>query len=301
MGRAVGIMVCCATVLLNPAWGEPAAKKDVSAEFLETWQTAARNPDKSVSLWEKFARRHNAHDLGQLARLLSGIERLRRASDRTDLRIVLSRFRFEVPPKPAKPNATEPSQLRKHITAAGKGLTARVQMLQLGRKLQEYYRKHVEYPQTLDELGAEAVADAGGLVDPFGERFAYRPGARKLMPDLPRQTFTLRCVSIDAERRELRACLQRGAKPVTDLQLSFLKPEIHKAYVKRRRPDGAFGQAKKWAVGDRNGQRVLWVVYGRYVIGAWKQFPCVIVKPSPPAGRSSGRPQSGGDGPRGVQ
>ena len=124
----------------------------------------------------------------------------------------------------------------------------------------------------------EGSVDATDLIDAFGEPFAYQSKARKLMPDLPRQTFSLRCVSIDAERRGLDKCLEHAAKPITDILLGNLVPQSNRAYVKRRRPDGAFGESKRWAVGGNSGKLVLWAVYDSYVIAAWKQFPIVIVK-----------------------
>ena len=277
MARAVAIIIYCAVVLVGSTWAQPAGK-NVSVAFLETWEKAAKSPGKSVSLWQKFANQNKAHDLGQLAELLAGIELLRRSDDVTGMGKALACFQFRLPAKPAGPDAPKPSYLREQIAAAAQGLSARVQMLQLGRKLQKYYRKHVEYPQTLDELLAEGSADAADLIDPFGEPFAYQSKARKLMPDLPRQTFSLRCVSIDAERRDLDKCLEYTAKPITDIVLGNLVPLSSRAYVKRRRPDGAFGESKSWAVAGSSGELVLWAVCDSYVIAAWKQFPIVIVK-----------------------
>ena len=277
MLRALAIIVCWAIVLAGSAWAQPAGK-NIPAAFLETWEQAAKNPAKSVSLWKKFAKQNNAHDLERLAKLLAGIELLRRADDVTDMGKALPCFQFRLPAKPADPDAPKPSHLQKQIDAAGKGLTARVHMLQLGQKLQKYYRKHVEYPRTLDELLAEGSVDAADLIDPFGQPFAYQPEARKLMPDVPRQTFSLRCVSIDAQRCDLDKSLKHAAKPITDILLGNLVPLSDRAYVKRRRPDGAFGESKIWAVGRSSGELVLWAVYDNYVIVAWKQFPIVLGK-----------------------
>ena len=277
MARAVGIAICWAIVLVGSTWAQPAGK-NISVAFLETWEKAAKSPGKSVSLWQKFAEQNNADDLGQLAKLLVGVELLRHSDDRTDLSRLLPYLKLEFPDKPTSPDAPEPSYLRKQLAAAGKGVISRVQMLQLGQKLQKYYRKHVEYPQTLDELVAEGFAGPGDLIDPFGKPFAYQHKARKLMPDLPRQTFSLRCVSIDAERRDLDKCLEHAAKPITDILLGNLVPQSNRAYIKRRRPDGAFAESKRWPIGGSSGELVLWAVYDSYVIAAWKQFPIVIVK-----------------------
>ena len=277
IARAAAITICWAIVLVGSTWAQPAGK-NISVAFIETCDKAVKSPGKSVSLWQKFAEQNKADDLGQLAKLLAGIELLRRSDNVTDMSKVLAYFQFRLPAKPASPDAPRPSYLRKQIALAGKGLSARVQMLQLGQKLQKYYRKHIEYPQTLNELVSEGSADAADLIDPFGEPFAYQSKARKLMPDLPRQTFSLRCLSIDAERRGLGKCLKRAAKPITDIELGNLLPQSNRAYVKRRRPDGAFGESKRWAVGGNSGKLVLWAVYDSYVIAAWKQFPIVIVK-----------------------
>jgi len=277
MARAVAVTICCPIVLVGSTWAQSAGK-NVSVAFLETWEKAAKTPAKSVSLWQKFAEQNKVHDLGQLAKLLAGVEFLRRSDDVTGMGKALAYFQFRLPAKPAGPDAPKPSYLQKQIAVAAKGLTARVQMLQLGQKLQNYYRKHVEYPRTLDELLAEGSAHAADLIDPFGQPFAYQSKVRKLMPDLPRQTFSLRCVSIDAERRDLDKSLEHAAKPITDTLLGNLVPLSNRAYVKRRRPDGAFGESKTWAVGRSSGELLLWAVYDSYVIVAWKQFPIVIAK-----------------------
>ncbi len=94
------------------------------------------------------------------------------------------------------------------------------------------------FPSTLDELVTEGSVDATDLIDAFGEPFAYQSKARKLMPDLPRQTFSLRCVSIDAERRGLDKCLKRAAKPITDIELGnlLLDPRIRDQIAGDLRP-----------------------------------------------------------------
>ncbi len=277
MARVLAITICWAIVLAGSAWAQPAGK-NVPAAFLETWEKTAKNPAKSVSLWQKFAKKNNEHDLGRLANLLAGIQLLRRSDDVADMGKALPYFQFRLPARPPGPDDPQPSHLQKQIDAAGKGLTARVQMLQLGQKLQKYYRKHVEYPRTLDELLAEGSLDAADLIDPFGQPFAYLPKARELMPDVPRQTFSLRCVPIDAQRRDLEKSLKHAAKPITDILLGNLVPQSSRAYVKRRRPDGAFGESKTWAVGRSSGELVLWAVYDNYVIVAWKRFPIVLAK-----------------------
>ena len=277
MAVAVGLIIAWPIILPAPVSAQP-EDKDVPTIFLETWEKAAQTPDKAVSLWQKFAEANDTHDLGRLAKLLAGIELLRTSEDKTDLNRLLPYFEFELQDQPASPDAPQPSYLLKQIAAAGQGLTARVRMWQLGQKLQEYYRKHIEYPQTLDELVAEGFTSAAEVIDPFGQPFAYQSKARKIMPDLPRQTFSLRCLSIDAELRDLDKCFSRIAKPTSDVLLGSLVPQSHRAYVKRMRPDGAFGESKAWTVGGTSGDLVLWAVYDSYVIAAWKQFPIVLVK-----------------------
>ena len=82
-----------------------------------------------MSLWQKFAEQNNADDLGQLAKLLAGIELLRRSDHVTDMSKVLAYFQFRLPAKPTSPDAPKPSYLQKQIAAAAKVLSARVQML----------------------------------------------------------------------------------------------------------------------------------------------------------------------------
>ena len=132
MARAVGITICWAIVLVGSTWAQPAGK-NVSVAFLETWEKAAKEPSKSASLWQKFSKRNDAHDLGQLAKLLVGVELLRRSDDRTDLSKLLPYFKLELPAKLDTPDNPEPSYLRKQLAAAGKGVTAHIQMLQLGQ------------------------------------------------------------------------------------------------------------------------------------------------------------------------
>ena len=164
MARVLAITICWAIVLAGSAWAQPAGT-NVPAAFLETWEKTAKNPAKSVSLWQKFAKKNNEHDLGRLANLLAGIQLLRRSDDVADMGKALPYFQFRLPARPPGPDDPQPSHLQKQIDAAGKGLTARVQMLQLGQKLQKYYRKHVEYPRTLDELLAEGSLDAADLIE----------------------------------------------------------------------------------------------------------------------------------------
>ena len=278
MTRFLTIIICCTLLLSTQPSAKPQGKR-VSLAFLQTWQSAADEPKMALSLWCKFAKqRPGDHDLTRLARLMAGIEMLRRADDPAQLRQVLPYFHFELSEKAGAPDTPAPPPLRKLIVRAGNALTARVQMLQLGRKLQKYYRKHVEYPLSLDELISGGFAEPADLTDPFGQRFVYLPKPRKLMPDLPRQTFTLRCLSIDAERRDLAKCLKRPA-PITDILISSLTPQNNRAYIRRKRPDGAFGQSQAWNVGQPSGQLLLWAVYDNYLIAAWKQFPVVILKP----------------------
>jgi hypothetical protein len=125
------------------------------------------------------------------------------------------------------------------------------------------------------EAGFAAESD---IVDPFGDPFQYAPMPRRLLPELPRQTFQLRCQKIDAQHRTFSSALKRSAKPMKDVLLSSVRPDLGQAYVKLMRRDGTPGPPLRWQVGKRLKNMTLWVVTDRYIVVALEQFPFLIEK-----------------------
>ena len=160
------------------------------------------------------------------------------------------------------------SPFRKHLSEAGKGWTARVGMVRLGRHLRAYYRRHVQYPTTLDELvqsGAGGVTPAD-LVDPFEQRFEYQAMARKLMPKVPRQAFGLRCTTTGATGRQLQQVLRDAFEPPRQVAISTLTPQSQRVFVRHRRKDGSFGPVQNWPVGETQNGLTLWAINDGFII-----------------------------------
>ena len=151
-------------------------------------------------------------------------------------------------------------------------------MARLGRMLRAHYRSRVCYPESLNELVAtpDYGVTAAELVDPFGKRYEYEATARKLIPKVPRQTYTLRCTTTGATSAELDLALREAFEPVKYVAISTLRPKSNEVYVRRRRTDGSFGPAERWIAGKTRGDLVLWAVYEGYIVVGQKDRPKVI-------------------------
>jgi len=240
----------------------------VTDAFLNTWKDATDRPGDAAQLWRDFAVKHKDHDLASAARLRYGAELLKTAQNAEALQ--------EFTAVMTLPDKTDAARVA--LGESAKPLVARAQMAVLAEKLKEYYASKVEYPATLDELIAARYAKAEDVTDPYGRRFSYEAKAHRIMPDIPRQVFTLKCDVIGATNADLAATLEKAAAPLQGIVLSSTEPAEGKAFLKRPRPDGALGAAQRVSIGETVGDATLLVVTENYVVLGWKGFPTVIVK-----------------------
>lgn len=259
------------------AQSQQANETPTPRQFLEAWNEADRllgQTERIVTLWGEFADEHPDHALGRVARLNQALWTLRRIAEHNEcltdgaLEPVLAML------EPPAADGQDP--LHRHAHHAMLGLRARVQMLQLAEALRAYYARHVEYPETLAALVETELASEAQLTDPFGQPYEYTAEARAIMPDIPRQRFTLRCASIDATHDELETLLESLDQPIEDLQISSLVPERDQAYVRDRQRDGSWGVTRRWDVGQQPRDRRLWAVYDDYLLFAANQVPRVL-------------------------
>ena len=237
-----------AVIVLTCASGFAAAE-DVPAAFYDAWQDAAANKAR----WEAFAQEHREHDLGDVARLYHGIELVKAGEDNA-----AAAMRIELKDQ-------TPPLVRKQTALAAKSWLARMQMRRLRQQLKAHHRKRVEYPASLNELVAAGLVQSDGLVDPFGEPFAYEAKARKLMPDIPRQTYDLRCTTTKVKSRELAKVLRDLYEPSEEIEISSLKPDLGQAFVRFKNKDGSFG-GQRWRPGDKHEDLMLLAVYDRFIL-----------------------------------
>lgn len=249
--------------MLTLAFGRVVAAQDVPTAFFDAWQSAAARK----SQWSAFADKHAKHDLGRLAKLFHGIELLKAGKDGAT-----THFQFQVKKEGA-------SILHKQVAFAGSGWQARVRMADLGVKLKAYHRKRVEYPTALKDLAAAGFVKTEDLIDPFGKPFAYEAKPRRLMPDVPRQTYTLRCTSTGAAMRQLNKTLRDLYDPLAAVQVTSLKPELGQAFVRFMQEDGSFSGARRWRPGEKQNGLMLWAVYDRYIIVGRADVPKVATLP----------------------
>ena len=238
------------------------ASADPDAAFRAAWQRTTQRPDIAVEVWEAFIEAHRTHDLGQTARLLLATHHLRSGAAADG---VLPLLRHQ-----PGPTAPEPGSLRATVAHAMKGLTARLQM------------------NRLVESGHLAASD---LIDPFGRPYTYAALARRLMPDVPRQVYTLRCVTIDADRRDYAPLLKATARPVAGLTVVRLMPQRELCQVEVPGDHGV-PLPRRWKTGTRVRGLTLWSVRPACIIVAREQFPFVL-EPVETA-----RAPVGGDRPR---
>lgn len=89
---------------------------------------------------------------------------------------------------------------------ANRGLQ-RMETLEVEAALRKYYLDKVEYPASLDQLAQAGYIAAEKIRDASGKPYSYSTGEEKLLPQIPRQTYTL-------ERIESPAFGWKGAKIV---------------------------------------------------------------------------------------
>ncbi len=119
----------------------------------------------------------------------------------------------------AKAPATPFSQA---VAELARGWLARLQMEKLDAALRQYWVANVEYPEKLDALVSAKLATPEQITDPWGKPFSYATAALKARPDLPRQTYSLRCTSIVGDSRSIRAYLKDTVDFPKKLQLKAI-------------------------------------------------------------------------------
>jgi hypothetical protein len=254
----------------------PVSADPVVSQFAQSWQQAAQfdsQPARATEVWRSFAQQHAEHDLGKLARLMQGLWTLRQGDRAAALPLLQL-------PAPVREGPTASSPLYGHIHHGAQVAATRIDMMNLADRLQDYYRRHVEYPATLDDLVAAKLASPQDLTDRFGHRFDYRPAARLIMPNQPRQTYALRSQPAGAERGQMPALLDRLNQPVRELSISSLVAAQGQAFVRDRRGDGTWGPAQLWRLGQQRGDMVLWAVYDTYLIAGWHGVPVLVQRES---------------------
>ncbi len=90
-----------------------------------------------------------------------------------------------------------------------KSWIARLRMDKLRRALRAYWVRHVEYPERLEALAEEKLVEPALLRDPWGKPFEYHAAPLSIAPDLPRQSYTLRCATTGADSRDLETAIKR--------------------------------------------------------------------------------------------
>lgn len=244
-------------------------------------------PDRLIGVWERFADEHADDPLGYVGRIKQALWTLHAAHE-ADGRSGLENAVGPVLelldwPEPVENEASvHAAPLYEHAHRAAMKLRARVEMIELAAALQAYYRRHIEYPESLEALIEQELIGSAQIVDPFGEPYRYKARARAIMPDQPRQTYTLACVSIPndddepAGHRGLPRVLDRIEASADRIEVSTLVPEEGQAYVRSRRGDGSWTSARRWDVGrDRAGVR-LWAVYDEFIIVGDGELPRVV-------------------------
>ena len=103
-----------------------------------------------------------------------------------------------------------------------RGWLARLQMVQLDAALRLYWKDRIEYPEKLEALVERKLVPAELIVDPWGKPFAYTTGTLKAVPDLPRQTYSLRCTAIEGDSRSLKAAIVATAALPNKFQLKAI-------------------------------------------------------------------------------
>ena len=253
----------------------PAVARDAADDFLAAWRRArqARPNEVETEVWAQYIEKHSKHDLALIGRLLNSVSQIRAGEDPST-----ALAWFDVSTRQERESAAGPkeSTIRGFVDDAGRGLIARVRMNELAGELQKYYRRHVEYPTRLDGLVKTRLAEESDLVDPFGRHFEYQAKPRRLLPDVPRQTFVLRCPSIDANWRSFAEALRIANEPVRQVKMTRLEPDRGQAYAKGLRRDGTFGASRRWPLGKKLYGLALLAIDDKYVLVGWQQFPLVV-------------------------
>lgn len=240
----------------------------VAAEFLATWKKQSDPTFDANVTWREFAQKNAKHDLASVANVMMAIHLLRNSNDADGA--------LKLVPFDAGDGASE---LRKQMARCSKGLAARAKMTQLAKKLQDYYKKKVEYPATLDELIKAKLATEADVTDPFGTRFGYEARAKKIAPKLARQEYTLTCTTINATHDATKKSLGAATETVKTMQMTSADAAAKQAFVRRAQKSGQMGPSTAWAVGQSSEGYTLAAVYDEnFAILVYENLPRVLVK-----------------------
>ena len=265
-----------ASLVLSIAAGSASsvtAPQQASDAFYAAWNQVRRHPDTVVAIWKSYIKEYPRQERAQIARLFIAIQYLQRDPGVKQAMPYLMTVIKVAQPVDA---ANDQTVLRRLTRRAGMGLLTRIAMDDLGRKLKQYYRRHIEYPRALDRLVAEGLAAQTDMIDAFGNRYTYTAAVRKIMPQIPRQQFMLRCTTTGAEYGDVAAILRKSAQPIASITITRLEPERHYVFVRAHNRDGTPGPSRRWRVGNQLHGLVLWAVDKRYAVVAWQQLPQVI-------------------------
>jgi hypothetical protein len=242
---------------------------ETSDSFLAIWKQQADQPNTAAA-WQAFAVKNPSNDLAWPARLLQGEDLLRQGNAKAALKT------FETVANDPAATSSEPHRL---AAKAAQGLVAWAKMSLLAAKLQAYYRQHVEYPASLDDLLAAKLATEADVTDPFGSRFVYAAMERETFPGEPRQKFTLACPAIHAQLDDLESTLDAARAAPKGITLAASDPKDHNAHLAKARPDGSMPPPQRVTVGQElNSDFTLWAICDGYVVIGWRQFPVVVAK-----------------------
>ena len=147
-----------------------------------------------------FATAHPNDPAAPLASIFQGIILRRELGRRSDAAVAFALA--------AKAPAT---QLGNALGTVARTWLARMQMEPIDAALRSHYVDKVEYPVSLDELVAKKLVQPAQLIDPWADRFEYKPKAHRLIRGMPRQAYDLRTKHAAGTSRELKQILKDSA------------------------------------------------------------------------------------------
>jgi len=182
------------------------AAGDEFAPFLRVHEQATSLASRSqwqqaAAAYATFAEKAPKDICAPLASTLQGILTLRELKKPDQARAAFLRA-TRVPDTP----------FGRQLADIARGWLARLAMKPLEAALRRYWVMCVEYPERLDGLVSKKLADPKALLDPWGKPYEYRTGRLRIAPDMPRQTYTLRCAALGDDSRGLHAALERTAE-----------------------------------------------------------------------------------------
>jgi len=201
--RSSVALVAAMVIAILTSRGPRGAGAAELGEFLAAHQGAAKSANAkqwtaAAKAYEAFASAHPRDAGATLASFLQGIILLRELDQAEAARQAFARAADGAPT----------TTLGRAVAQAGNAWTARLQMVKLDAALRAYWVDKVEYPTALDDLVKRKLVAPKAIVDPWGKPFVYETGSLKLAPDIPRQTYTLRCKAIEGTSRDLKKILE---------------------------------------------------------------------------------------------